>query len=220
MNNGKQKCELLKSLRKQIADEYNLRYCPVDCTHEGDCPGTCPLCDAEIEDLQRQLDALGVDSIDLKQCVITDVDNTATMLEDKDALLMRMPEPLPLPGIPYSPEYSQRNRVLLMDCIVAGAQYMPLGDINDLLYHRAPLRLVREEHSKYDEYAVAVHFKDEEDGRNYKIGYVPRSLGRVIAIIMDAGWSNIFEAEVDGFKMCANKDKNIHMSIYVFQNDI
>ena len=48
MGKGKKKCELLKSLRKQIAKEYNLAYNPVECTHEGDCPGTCPQCDVEI----------------------------------------------------------------------------------------------------------------------------------------------------------------------------
>ena len=47
---------------------------------------------------------------------------------------------------------------------------------------------------------------------------MPRSLSRVIAVIMDAGWSDIFEAEIDGFKMHADKNERINMSIYVLEN--
>jgi hypothetical protein len=60
MNNGKRKCEFLKGVRLQVAEQYDLRYEPRECHHEGDCQGTCPLCDAELEDLQRQLKEKGI----------------------------------------------------------------------------------------------------------------------------------------------------------------
>ena len=37
MNVGKQKCEILKCIRKQIAERYHLVYTPFECKHEGDC---------------------------------------------------------------------------------------------------------------------------------------------------------------------------------------
>lgn len=56
MNKGKKKCMFLKSIRRSIAKKFGLNYNPAECTHTGDCAGTCPTCDAEMIDLQRQLD--------------------------------------------------------------------------------------------------------------------------------------------------------------------
>ena len=60
MNAGKEMCEVLKSMRKKIAEQYGLVYEPTECHHEGNCQGTCPRCDAELRDLQRQLEEKGV----------------------------------------------------------------------------------------------------------------------------------------------------------------
>ena len=65
MSTGKEKCEMLKAIRKQIAERYNLEYTPSECTYEGDCPGTCPKCDAELRELQEQLERRGITDIDL-----------------------------------------------------------------------------------------------------------------------------------------------------------
>lgn len=63
MNAGKQLCETLKSIRQEIAEQNNLVYNPTECNHEGDCRGTCPLCDDELRDLQRQLDEKGITEV-------------------------------------------------------------------------------------------------------------------------------------------------------------
>ncbi len=52
---GKQKCKTLKSIRRKIADANEIVYEPKECTHEGDCAGTCPACEAEVKYLERQL---------------------------------------------------------------------------------------------------------------------------------------------------------------------
>jgi len=52
---GKEKCELLKTIRKNIADMNGIEYKPEPCTHEGDCPGFCPRCDQEAAYLMREL---------------------------------------------------------------------------------------------------------------------------------------------------------------------
>lgn len=65
MYKGKQKCEILRRIRQDVAERYGLQYTPSECNHQGDCSGTCPKCDAELEDLQRQLQSRGITDIDL-----------------------------------------------------------------------------------------------------------------------------------------------------------
>ncbi|MBR5973523.1 MAG: OmpA family protein [Paludibacteraceae bacterium] len=55
MNFGKQKCEALKAIRKQIADLNNIQYVPCECTHTGECMGTCPTCERERQYIEEQL---------------------------------------------------------------------------------------------------------------------------------------------------------------------
>lgn len=53
--NGKEKCKLLREIRKEIAKANDIIYLTADCTYEGDCKGTCPKCDAEIKYLENEL---------------------------------------------------------------------------------------------------------------------------------------------------------------------
>lgn len=52
MEAGKIKCKLLRSIRVQFAHKNNIEYVPTECHHVGDCKGTCPACDAELEHLE------------------------------------------------------------------------------------------------------------------------------------------------------------------------
>ena len=52
---GKEKCKLLKQIRKEIAESNGIDYETTECTFEGDCKGTCPKCDAEIKYLDKEL---------------------------------------------------------------------------------------------------------------------------------------------------------------------
>src|SRR5574344_950468 len=56
MEQGKQMCELLKKLRKAIAVDNNIKYDYSECNYKGECQGTCPKCDAELEELQKIID--------------------------------------------------------------------------------------------------------------------------------------------------------------------
>ena len=56
---GKERCELFKKVRKEIAKANNINFEPIKCTYEGTCSGTCTVCDAEIEWLTRELDKKG-----------------------------------------------------------------------------------------------------------------------------------------------------------------
>ena len=52
---GKQKCRILKQIRQQIADENDIPYVTRECTFQGECRGTCPRCESELRDLEKQL---------------------------------------------------------------------------------------------------------------------------------------------------------------------
>jgi hypothetical protein len=74
MNAGKEMCEVLKSMRKKIAEQYGLVYEPTECHHEGNCQGTCPRCDAELRDLQRQLEEKGVPHVEFDDMMNAEVE--------------------------------------------------------------------------------------------------------------------------------------------------
>ena len=57
MTRGKLICETLREVRRRIAEANEIRYAPHECTHEGECLGTCPACEAEVRQPERQLQA-------------------------------------------------------------------------------------------------------------------------------------------------------------------
>lgn len=52
---GKDKCKILKQIRKQIAEENDIPYVVEECKHKGECKGTCPKCEADLRMLEREL---------------------------------------------------------------------------------------------------------------------------------------------------------------------
>jgi TonB family protein len=55
MKKGKRTCEILKDVRRKVAQENDIPLEERECTHEGDCRGTCPYCEAEVRYLEREL---------------------------------------------------------------------------------------------------------------------------------------------------------------------
>ena len=53
---GKQRCKILKQIRKEIADANGIEYAVSECPHKGDCAGTCPKCESEVAYLERELE--------------------------------------------------------------------------------------------------------------------------------------------------------------------
>lgn len=58
MNRGKKKCEILKTIRCQVAKKNGIPYTYTECTYQGECRGTCPKCEEELRYLNRELDKL------------------------------------------------------------------------------------------------------------------------------------------------------------------
>lgn len=56
MKHGKKICDQqLRKVRKEIAEANGIDYQPHECTHTGDCLGTCPRCESEVRELTLQL---------------------------------------------------------------------------------------------------------------------------------------------------------------------
>lgn len=53
--NGKSKCKILKDIRKQIAQDNDIEFVTSECKYQGDCSGTCPKCEAELQYLENEL---------------------------------------------------------------------------------------------------------------------------------------------------------------------
>lgn len=73
--NHKEKCKVMKKMRKDIADQIGLDLHQTECTYKGECRGTCPRCAAEEKKLNKALlsgsfalAGLAVSSITLTGC--------------------------------------------------------------------------------------------------------------------------------------------------------
>lgn len=53
---GKEKCKALKELRAKIAADNDIEYAVSECSHKGECLGTCPKCEAELRYLEKELE--------------------------------------------------------------------------------------------------------------------------------------------------------------------
>lgn len=52
---GKQKCRILREIRRRIASENDIPFVTQDCKFQGSCRGTCPKCESELRELEQQL---------------------------------------------------------------------------------------------------------------------------------------------------------------------
>ena len=78
----KEKCRLLKQIRKEISETNGIVYLTSECSFDGECEGTCPKCDAEIRYLDSEIQRLAQEgkSISLSGltlCAIDSITNCA-----------------------------------------------------------------------------------------------------------------------------------------------
>lgn len=52
---GRNICDTLKVIRKQIADANGINYSPDECHFTGECKGTCPKCEQDVRYLEHEL---------------------------------------------------------------------------------------------------------------------------------------------------------------------
>ena len=227
MNQGKQKCEILRRIRMDIAERYGLRYNPSECTHEGDCSGTCPKCDAELKDLQRQLESRGITDIDLTNIPIVQIDEDDIHILEGDVAAPSDDELMVVTeGMPAPPNvYKEKKRVLYKECQIAGITFHDLKEVWDELYEGAELALVRQKDNKYDKYAIAVALADDYDGDSddfdfdFILGYVPRTENQHLATMMDLGWTEAFECELSQVNGSNPYKGSLYMKIYMVSKE-
>lgn len=53
---GKEKCRILKDIRRQIALENDIQLVIEECSFKGECRGTCPRCESEVRYLEAELE--------------------------------------------------------------------------------------------------------------------------------------------------------------------
>ena len=55
MSKGRSICNVLKAVRKAVADSNGIEYEPRKCDFTGECQGTCPACEAEVSYIEREI---------------------------------------------------------------------------------------------------------------------------------------------------------------------
>jgi hypothetical protein len=124
MKRGKQTCKILKEIRKQIAEENDIKLVIEECTYQGDCLGTCPKCEAEVRYLERELEKrqrLG------KAAVVAGL--SVGLLGASQVALAQQPDTITSPNYP---ERSLRGEVPIMMGKVAFSPF----------YHFEPMELL------------------------------------------------------------------------------
>ncbi len=53
---GKEKCKILKEIRREIAQQNDIEWVVNECRHKGECKGTCPRCESEVKKLEQELE--------------------------------------------------------------------------------------------------------------------------------------------------------------------
>ena len=227
MKEGKKKCDDLRLLRHLIADKFGLKYVPRECHHEGDCPGTCPACDAELLDLQRQLDAMGVKKIDLGdkpeffQALLAENGARNSPQPDEDGMGQNLDQD---PGNELEGDIPPGGALYFdepyMTCKIAGLMFRDISDVWDELYEGARLALVREPDNEHDTNAIAVALDGDYDPYHPEsfdfdliLGYIPRADNADLAEMMDSGIRSY--AEISELHGSAHSYKSIEINIFV-----
>lgn len=255
---GKRKCELMKSIRKDLSGQFGIQMQERKCDYDGDCPGTCPLCDYELESLTRQIrviapERLKVSDVIAEKCKLTTdcisvaSDNMTMIPEDNITVeeqgQLMSDEPwsdkneefgrftgnilcTPRPHFTYKKNFFK-------ECGVVGLS-LHRKRWNHLiklyqLRKGTKLALIRDYNNTYDKNAVAVVLADDYDYElsvfydiedfDFIIGYIPRTDNAEIAAMMDAGYSDKFEAEITTYKRYGNYDDRIRITIWLLSNE-
>ena len=137
---GKEKCKMLKEIRRRIAEENDIPYITRECTHRGECRGTCPRCEAEVRELERALEArrsLGKRVSIAALCAGLVVTNSACTRADLTELFPAIRDRLPINddldgAIAYDPEPLQGEIAYPEPDLDGDIQYTPeTGEILD-----------------------------------------------------------------------------------------
>jgi len=101
-----------------------------------------------------------------------------------------------------------KKEIMVLECIVAGTSFRKLDKVDAELLSTVQLEMKREGKNEFDEFAIALYFKE------VKVGYIPKDKNQVIARLMDAGkafYSTIQAKEWEG--------NWLRLDVKVYMND-
>ena len=110
-----------------------------------------------------------------------------------------------------------RDRVYFLDTYVAGRLY---GDADLAWPHLRvgqSISLVREDDNEKDPGAIALHVRYGDE--TAKLGYVPLRKNQPLALLLDMGWGEAFEATISKLDPTATYDRQIGVTIRILRNN-
>ncbi len=217
-NEKKEICNIKKEIHADVAAYFKLDYEPVDCLFPGGCPDNCIVCDVEQRRLEMQLDERRINRL-----------NWSMMLElrmcpkEENHASQQVAEPT----TDYEEEYSHidkktyksktrtayydenADKKLLKKFWIAGIRYHEANQIFFDLCLEDEVWLQREPTNPYDSNGILVMC--EVDGRNYRLGYVPKEENKDLAALLDMGWGHTLYSTVSNMMYRTG----IEIAIYV-----
>ncbi len=142
MARGKQTCKILKEIRRQIAEANGIEFATSECRYRGDCLGTCPKCEAEVQYLEQQLQAR---SLAGKAIVLAGISagmiimsgcNGTTSTNQSDEILQGEPE-IPIEQIEVQDTIEEDELPMIEDSVAVKkgeidvTEYLVVGEITD-----------------------------------------------------------------------------------------
>ncbi len=112
---------------------------------------------------------------------------------------------------------TQDKKRFYMECHIAGVRYHDAHEVWDKLAIGAKLQLERDADNKFDPEAVAVFYFDKERDENLLLGYIPRDENSDVALFLDMGWGDMFEAYLSKKNPEAHYEKQLNMIIKVLK---
>lgn len=94
---------------------------------------------------------------------------------------------------------------------IAGFAYHNGCEVFDKLHIGTKLQLVREDENAFDSNAVAIFYQDQ------MLGYVPRAFNSELALLLDMGHGDIFEARVQSLNPMLVPEEQVGVIIYVLR---
>ena len=113
----------------------------------------------------------------------------------------------------------EAKKKFFMDCHLAGRKYHDADEVWDKLKVGTLLQLQRDLENRHDTDAVAVMYHNEEDGDDYRIGYIPREDNETIASILEMGWTDMFECRISKINPDAHYENQIRLTIRIVRNE-
>jgi hypothetical protein len=108
------------------------------------------------------------------------------------------------------------EKVYYLDTYVAGRLYADADEAWQHLQIGQQVRLIREPDNAKDPSAIAIFLI--VDKISYKLGYLPYRKNQPIALLIDMGWSDAFEATISRLDPTAPYDRQIGITVKIVRN--